>query len=309
MYPNRLQDGYGLKNKHLDEMKAKNIDLIITVDNGITSYKEAQYAKELGIDLVITDHHHLLADLPDAIAVINPQVSPNYPFKGLAGVGVAFKLICALLSKSKFSPEKRNQIFQYFLPIVAIGTVADIVPLVDENRVIVKKGLEIINTQPSSMPKSLEGFLAALNLKDQVDTYHIGFVIGPRINAGGRIESPYDSLKVLLCESAEQLQHIEKIENINTERRRLQDKAFRIAEKNLNLDAGFLYVCDEDFHEGIVGIVAGRITEKYNKPSAVFKIDKEKQHAVASLRGPDYFSVIDMIAQASPYLLRFGGHK
>lgn len=195
------------------------------------------------------------------------------------------------------------------MPIVAIGTVADIVPLVDENRVIVKRGLEIINKQPELMPKSLAGFLAALNLKDTVDTYHIGFVIGPRINAGGRIESPHDSLRILLTEGNEQLQHIEKIENINTERRRLQDKAFRIAEKNLNPDAGFLYVSDEDFHEGIVGIVSGRITEKYNKPSAVFKIDQEKQHAVASLRGPSYFSVIDMIAQASPYLLRFGGHK
>lgn len=309
MYPNRLQDGYGLKNKHLDYMKEKNINLIITVDNGITSVNEAQYAKELGIDLVITDHHHALDRIPEAIAVINPQISPHYSFKGLAGVGVAFKLINALLSKSTFWPEKRNQIFQYFLPIVAIGTVADIVPLVDENRVIVKRGLEIINKQPELMPKSLAGFLAALNLKDTVDTYHIGFVIGPRINAGGRIESPHDSLRILLTEGNEQLQHIEKIENINTERRRLQDKAFRIAEKNLNPDAGFLYVSDEDFHEGIVGIVSGRITEKYNKPSAVFKIDQEKQHAVASLRGPSYFSVIDMIAQASPYLLRFGGHK
>lgn len=309
MYPDRLQDGYGLKNKHLDEMKKKGINLIITVDNWITSVNEALYAKEIWIDLVITDHHHALEKIPDAIAVINPQVSPNYSFKGLAGVGVAFKLINALLSKSKFPPEKKNQIFNYFLPIVAIGTVADIVPLVWENRVIVKRGLEIINKQPALMPKGLAWFLAHLNLKEQVDTYHIGFMIGPRINAWGRIQSPYDSLRVLLCESAEQTSYIEKIEAINTERRRLQDQAFRIAEKNLNPELGFLYVCDEGFHEGIVGIVAGRITEKYNKPSAVFKIDTEKQHAVASLRWPAYFNVIEMITQASPYLLRFGGHK
>ena len=159
------------------------------------------------------------------------------------------------------------------------------------------------------MPKSLRGFLSALNLKENVDTYHIGFVIGPRINAGGRIESPYDSLRILLCETEDQAQYIEKIENINTERRRLQDKAFRIAEKRVDPDQTFLYVCDEEFHEGIVGIVSGRITEKYNKPSAVFKIDTEKGHAVASLRGPGYFSVIDMISTAAPYLLRFGGHK
>ena len=309
MYPDRLQDGYGLKNKHLDEMKKKGVQLVITVDNGITSVNEAQYAKQIGIDLVITDHHHALDRVPEAVAVINPQVSPKYDFKGLAGVGVVFKLINALLAKSKFTNEKKNQIFNYFLPIVAIGTVADIVPLVWENRVIVKRGLEIINKNPELMPKSLMGFLAALNLKENVDTYHIGFVIGPRINAGGRIESPYDSLRILLCETADQIQYIEKIENINTERRRLQDKAFRIAEKRVDPDQTFLYVCDEEFHEGIVGIVSGRITEKYNKPSAVFKIDTEKGHAVASLRGPGYFSVIDMISTAAPYLLRFGGHR
>ena len=309
MYPDRLQDGYGLKNKHLDEMKKKGVQLVITVDNGITSVNEAQYAKQIGIDLVITDHHHALDRVPEAVAVINPQVSPKYDFKGLAGVGVAFKLINALLAKSTFTNEKKIQIFNYFLPIVAIGTVADIVPLVWENRVIVKRGLEIINKNPELMPKSLGGFLAALNLKENVDTYHIGFVIGPRINAGGRIESPYDSLRILLCETADQIQYIEKIENINTERRRLQDKAFRIAEKRVDPDQTFLYVCDEEFHEGIVGIVSGRITEKYNKPSAVFKIDIEKGHAVASLRGPGYFSVIDMISTAAPYLLRFGGHR
>ena len=309
MYPDRLQDGYGLKNKHLDEMKKKGVQLVITVDNGITSVNEAQYAKQIGIDLVITDHHHALDRVPEAVAVINPQVSPKYDFKGLAGVGVAFKLINALLAKSTFTNEKKNQIFNYFLPIVAIGTVADIVPLVWENRVIVKRGLEIINKNPELMPKSLRGFLAALNLKENVDTYHIGFVIGPRINAGGRIESPYDSLRILLCETEDQAQYIEKIENINTERRRLQDKAFRIAEKRVDPDQTFLYVCDEEFHEGIVGIVSGRITEKYNKPSAVFKIDIEKGHAVASLRGPGYFSVIDMISTAAPYLLRFGGHR
>ena len=309
MYPDRLQDGYGLKNKHLDEMKKKGVQLVITVDNGITSVNEAQYAKQIGIDLVITDHHHALDRVPEAVAVINPQVSPKYDFKGLAGVGVAFKLINALLAKSKFTNEKKNQIFNYFLPIVAIGTVADIVPLVWENRVIVKRGLEIINKNPELMPKSLRGFLSALNLKENVDTYHIGFVIGPRINAGGRIESPYDSLRILLCETEDQAQYIEKIENINTERRRLQDKAFRIAEKRVDPDQTFLYVCDEEFHEGIIGIVSGRITEKYNKPSAVFKIDIEKGHAVASLRGPGYFSVIDMISTAAPYLLRFGGHR
>lgn len=308
-YPNRVEDGYGLKNKHLDAMKHEGVQLIITVDNGIASVEEAKYAKELWIDMVVTDHHHALETLPDVCALINPQVSPLYPFKWLAGVGVAFKLINALLSKSTFSKEKKNQIFNYFLPIVAIGTVADVVPLVQENRVIVKRGLELMNYHPDLLPKGLQGFLNFLNLKGKIDTFHIGFVIGPRINAGGRIESPYDSLRIFLSEWEHQLPYLERIESINTERRRMQDQAFRVAEKQVNPDQNFLFVCDESFHEGIVGIVSGRITEKYYKPSAVFKLDLEKKQAVASLRGPDYFNVIEMIIQASPYLKRFWGHK
>lgn len=308
-YPNRVEDGYGLKNKHLDAMKNEGVQLIITVDNGIASVEEAKYAKELWIDMVVTDHHHALETLPDVCALINPQVSPLYPFKWLAGVGVAFKLINALLSKSTFSKEKKNQIFNYFLPIVAIGTVADVVPLVQENRVIVKRGLELMNYHPDLLPKWLQGFLNFLNLKGKIDTFHIGFVIGPRINAWGRIESPYDSLRIFLSEWEHQLPYLERIESINTERRRMQDQAFRVAEKQVNPDQNFLFVCDESFHEGIVGIVSGRITEKYYKPSAVFKLDLEKRQAVASLRGPDYFNVIEMIIQASPYLKRFWGHK
>ena len=308
-YPNRIDDWYWLKTKHLDAMKEEGVSLVITVDNWITSLAEAEYAKELGMDLIITDHHQPVESLPDAIAVINPQVSPNYPFKGLAGVWVAFKVLNALLTKSTMTKDAKNEIFNYFLPIVAIGTVADVVPLVDENRVIVKRGLEIMNHHPDTLPKWLAGFLKFLNIKGNIDTFHIWFVIGPRINAWWRLESPYDSLKVLLCENWEQEKYIQKIEDINTERRKMQDQAFRIAEKQLDPEKKFLSVCDEDFHEGIIWIVAWRITEKYNKPSAVFKIDKEKQQAVASLRWPEYFNVIEMIAKASPYLKRFWGHK
>lgn len=218
---------------------------------------------------------------------------------------MAFKLINALLHKSTFSNEKKNQIFNYFLPIVAIGTVADVVPLLQENRVIVKKGLEIINHYPDSVPQSLKNFLDYLNLKGNVDTFHIGFVIGPRINAGGRIESPYDSLKILLCENDEQIKHIERIEEINKERKRMQDQAFKLAEKELDPEKMFLSVAHPEFHEGIVGIVAGRICEKHYKPCGIFKIDEDKQQATASLRGPDYFSVIQMIEQASHLLQRF----
>ncbi len=307
-YPNRIKDGYGIKKQHIDDIKNKWVDLIITVDNGIASLQEALYAKEQGIDLIITDHHQDLEDIPEAIAVVNPQVSPDYPFKGLAGVGVAFKLICALLEKSNFDQIKKNRIFNYFLPIVAIGTVADVVPLVGENRLIVKKGLEMINTR-KNIPTALKWFLEYVNIKWPVESYHIGFIIWPRINAWGRISSPYDSLYSLLYSGEKQLEYLENLEAINTERRKIQEQMFKEAESMINLEQNILIVCHEEFHEWIVGIVSWRLTEKYHKPSMILKIDQEKQIGVASLRGPEYFNVIDMLKKFGDKLERFGGHK
>ena len=189
-----------------------------------------------------------------------------------------------MIEKTNFERTIKNQIFNYFLPIVAIGTVADVVPLIGENRALVKQGLDLINRNHEGIPSSLKGFLKYLNIKDKLDTFHIGFIIGPRINAGGRIQSPYDSLKALLYTGDQQIEHLDKIEAINTERKKLQEDALKAAEKLLNHDEHILICASEDFHEGIVGIVAGRITEKYNKPSLILKIDTEKQMAVGSLR-------------------------
>jgi len=308
-YPDRVKDGYGLKNNHIDDIKNKWVSLIITVDNWIASINEILYAKEKWIDVIITDHHKEHDQIPQAFAVINPQISNNYPFKWLAGVGVAFKLINAILTKSDFDKQKKNLIFNYFLPVVAIWTVADIVPLVNENRVIVKKWLELINTQRNNLPTSLRWFLDFLNLRDNVDTFHIGFVIWPRINAWWRIKSPYDSLRALLYTWERQFEHMGKIDEVNNERKKLQEKAFKISQDIVDLNQNILIVADEEFHEWVVGIVAGKLTEKYYKPSAVFKIDKEKNIAVASLRGPDYFNIIEMLAQAENMMIRFGWHK
>lgn len=307
-YPNRITDGYGIKKQHIDSIKKKWVQLIITVDNGITSIKEALYAKEKNIDLIITDHHQDLESIPEAFAVINPQISPNYSFKWLAGVGVAFKLIYALLTQSTFNQKERNEIFNYFLPIVSIGTVADVVPLIGENRVIVKRWLELMN-QGTNIPQSLQWFLRYLKIKGKIDTYHIWYIIWPRINAGGRIKSPYDSLYALLYSWEKQVQYLENLELINTERRKMQEKMFKNAEKMIDIEKKILIACDEEFHEGIVGIVSGRLTEKYNKPSMIMKIDQEKKIGVASLRWPEYFSVIDMLKNTWELLERFGGHK
>lgn len=307
-YPDRIKEGYGIKKEHIDDIKKKWVHLIITVDNGIASLQEAIYTKEQGIDLVITDHHQDLEAIPEAVAVVNPQVSPNYPFKGLAGVGVTFKLICALLTKSKFDTKQRNEIFNYFLPVVAIGTVADVVPLVGENRIIVKKGLELMNNR-KHLPESLKWFLEYLNIKGNIDTYHIWYIIWPRINAGGRIKSPYDSLYALLYSGDKQLEYLENLETINTERRQIQESMFKEAEAMLELDKKMLIAYHENFHEGIVWIVSWRITEKYNKPSMIMKVDQEKKVAVASLRWPEYFSIIDLLKEHWDLLERFWWHR
>jgi len=309
MYPDRQKDWYWLRNYHLDEMKNRWVQLVITVDNWITSIEEAKYAKEIWIDLLITDHHQPLNEIPDAVAVLNQNCSPGYEFKWLAWVWVAFKVIVAMLSKCNLTNERKNQIFDFFLPIVAIWTVADVVPLLWENRYIVKRWLELMNRHPDSLPKSLQWFLSYLNIKSPIDTYHIWFVIWPRINAWWRIHSPYDSLNVFLHEGDEQKEFLDRMDAINQERKRVQDEWYRIAEKMIDLDSPILIADSVDFHEWVIWIIAWRLTEKYNKPSIVFKRDDEKWTASASLRGPNYFSVIDMLKENSDLLERFWWHQ
>lgn len=309
MYPNRQKDGYWMKTYHLDEMKNKWVQLVITVDNGITSIEEAKHAKEIWLDLIITDHHQPLNEIPDAIAVLNQNCSKNYSFKWLCWAGVAFKLITAMLSQCNFSSERKNHIFHFFLPIVAIGTVADVVPLLWENRYIVKKWLELMNCHKETLPACLKWFLSYLNIKSPIDTYHIWFVIWPRINAWWRIESPYNSLNVFLHEWDDQIQFLEKMESINQERKKIQEDGVKIAEKLINIESPILIAESSEFHEGVIWIVAWRLTEKYNKPSIVFKSDLEKWTASASLRGPDYFSIIDMLKYHSDILERFWWHQ
>jgi single-stranded-DNA-specific exonuclease len=162
--PHRLMDGYGIKSYHLDEIKAAGVTLVITVDNGITSVAEAKHAREIGLDMVITDHHKPLAEIPEAIAVVNPQISPNMRLKEICGAMVAFKVVNALAQRLITDRTRRDEAFHYMIPIVAIATVADCMPLIDENRLIVKYGLERINSR-QGIPESLANFIEYLNLK------------------------------------------------------------------------------------------------------------------------------------------------
>ncbi len=307
--PDRMKDWYWIRKKHIKEAKEIWANLIITVDNWITALKEAKYAKEIWIEMIITDHHNPLEELPEAHSIINPQISDDYHFKWLAWVWVVFKLIIAL--SNKFIKKRRDKklILNYFLPIVSIWTVADCVPLLNENRLFVKKWLELINTS-QEIPFSLRNFINFLNIKWNIDSFHIWFIIGPRLNASWRLLSPYDSLYCLLYWNPQkQIRYLEKIEETNTNRKNIQEKTFQEAEKMINWEDNILVAYGEDFHEGIIWIVSWRITEKYNKPSIVLNINNKEKTAVASLRGPEYFNIIKMLKKAEQYLERYGWHK
>ncbi len=287
------QDWYWIRKFHIDELKQKNVSLVITVDNWITAVEEVDYANKLWLDIIITDHHSPLEKLPNSYAIINPKTSSNYPFKELAGVWVAFKLITALSNKLKLSTTKKNKIINCFLPIVAIWTVADCVPLIDENRFLVKKWLEIINN-PHKRPINISNIISYLNLKN-IDSFHIWYIIWPRLNASWRIHKPDNAFQVLfqhkeLC----QLKYLNKIEWMNKERQLTQTDILVEVEKTIDKNKNILLAIWE-FHEWVIWIVAWKLTEKYNKPSIVLSINKSKNEAVGSCRAPNYFSIIKML--------------
>lgn len=302
-------DGYGIRWFHLDELKEKDVKLVITVDNGITAVDEIEYANKIWLDVIVTDHHTPLDTIPNPYALINPKTSSKYPFKEISWVWVAFKLVSALSSELKLSTKEKQKIINYFLPIVAIWTVADCVPLIDENRLLVKKWLEIIN-QKDKRPPNVENILEYLNLKN-IDSYHIGFVIWPRLNASWRMNKPDDSFQVLYQHNKKyQLHYLEKLEDMNTKRRTIQDDILKEVEQTIDFSKNIL-IAHWEFHEWIIWIVAWRITEKYNKPSIIMHIDKEKNEVVWSCRAPIYFSIIDMLNDVwdkHKLLERYGGH-
>lgn len=317
MFPDRLKDGYGLKTHHLDTIKEHWHSLVVTVDNGITSIEEASYAKEIWISLVITDHHKPLETLPQADALINPQISKNYHFKEICGAGVAYKLANALLKKSDFSQKKQQHIMNTLLPLVSIATVADVVPLLDENRAIVKRWLDQLTRRANILP-SLESMLDFVNISGAIKAHHIGFVIGPRINAGGRLATGYDSIKTLLFSWEKQRQALVDLDAINTKRKKIQKDMYEEAKDQINTEDPILVAYGETFHPWVVGIVAWKLTEKHNKPSLILHVDTSKNTASGSLRAPEYFDVmhmlesiqeISMIDWNKGILKRFWGHK
>ena len=301
--PHRLQEGYGLNHNIIDLAKEKNIRLLIAIDCGITAFGPVEALNQAGIDVLIFDHHEPPeGKLPNAYAIVNPKRKDcPYPFNGLASVGLAFKLSQALLGKDL--PE--------ILDLVAIGTIADVAELNGENRIFVKEGLKKI-----SSTKNL-GLLALMDVArikgKKLKPSSVGFILGPRLNAAGRLDSADTALKLLLCEDVYEAYKIAKIlEGHNQNRQKTQsgvvEEALSIIEREVNFkDHRIIVLSKEGWHRGVVGIVASRIAEMYYRPTIVISLEEET--GVGSARSIDGFHIFEALMNSSRFLENFGGHK
>ncbi|OAS84962.1 MULTISPECIES: single-stranded-DNA-specific exonuclease RecJ [Metabacillus] len=301
--PNRFTEGYGPNETAFRQVHEKGFSLIITVDTGIAAVHEAEVAKELGIDLIITDHHEPGPVLPDALAIIHPkQPGCPYPFKELAGVGVAFKLSHALLGELPAD----------LLEVAAIGTIADLVTLHGENRLIAKIGIEQLKSTSRTGLKALLKVAKVTNSDINEDT--IGFALAPRINAVGRLQSADPAVDLLLTEDAEEAIEIaQEIDLLNKERQKLvstmTEEAIEQVESSFPItDNPVLVIAKEGWNPGVVGIVASRLVERYYRPTIVLSVDKEKGVAKGSARSIIGFDLFENLSTCRDILPHFGGH-
>ncbi len=313
--PHREKDGYGLRNSGIDKAEEFGAKLIITVDNGITSGEAVDYARKKGIDVVITDHHLQEGELPNAVAVINPNRSDSqYPFKTICGVAVAFKVVQAISEKLipfKFSTEDDyKQFLLDQLDLVAIGTISDVMPLRDENYALVKFGLKVlaVTKKPG---------LIALKKISRVDNRNIspisvGFFLGPRLNASGRIDAADTSLKLLLSETKEMAERYAKqLDQINNKRQTMQTQYLKFAMNDLeNREeiSKVIIIENEEWQSGLIGLVSGHLKEQFNRPVLAFTRNSDGDY-VGSARSVGEFHITDALSQFSKYFINFGGHQ
>jgi single-stranded-DNA-specific exonuclease len=307
--PNRFEEGYGLNTNALDELKADGVQLVITVDCGIRSPSEALHAQTIGLDLIISDHHHPDGEnLPPALAVINPkQHGDIYPDKDLAGVGIAYKIAEALLEDGQ-SSVVNGQRLNSLLDLVALGTVADLAPLVGENRVLVRKGLRQMRQTSRQGLFSLAA-VAELNLA-KVNAGNIGFGLGPRLNAAGRLKEALAAFELLTTNDVFKAGELaQQLDMQNRERQRItRDMQTRAEEIAIDDDpnAYLLFAADENFNSGVVGLAASRLTEKYYRPAIV--ASKGEEETRGSCRSIPEFHITDALDQCADLLVRHGGH-
>jgi single-stranded-DNA-specific exonuclease len=305
--PNRFDEGYGLNIEAIDHLSERGVRLIITVDCGIRSLMEADHAYELGMEMIISDHHHPSGSLPRAAAVINPKQSGDeYPQKDLAGVGLAYKLASALTSG--ITPDNDSSEIEPLLDLVALGTVADLAPLVGENRYMVRSGLEYLRRPQRQGIMALMG-VAGLK-PDQIKASHIGFVLGPRLNAAGRMESALAALELLTTTNIKDAAWLaQKLDVQNRERqketREIQERAEKIVLEH-DPDAPLFFAADPDFNPGVVGLAASRLSDLYYRPAIV--AHQGQEFTRGSCRSIPEFHITDALDQCADLLDHHGGH-
>lgn len=303
--PNRLQEGYGLNREAITKIAEDGHKLMITVDCGISGIEEIEYSNSLGIETIITDHHEPLEELPNAIAIVDAKRKDNeYPFRGLAGVGVVFKLIQAIGIRLNLEEKE----YLKYLDIVCVGTISDIVPLVDENRVIASLGLKLIQVTRNVGLKSL---LKAIGYKN-INSMAVSFGIAPRINACGRMGFQGEALKLFLTDNIVQAEEItEKLNSYNAERQAKERIIFDEALESLkNVDMNNLntiVLAGTGWHHGVIGIVASKLTEKFFKPTILLAL--EDDIAKGSGRSIPGFDLHSALCASSKYLEKYGGHE
>ena len=306
--PDRQVEGYGLSEQGIEVAKSRNVDLIVTVDCGITGYKEIEQARAEGIDVIVTDHHEPGPTSPNAVAVVDPKRHDcDYPFKQLAGVGVAYKLAQGLLMRLGID----DSILENYIELVAIGTSADIVPLVDENRVFVKAGLAALNNSENVGLKSL---IKAAGLSGrEIGTGQIVFIIAPRINAVGRMGDAQRAVKLLTTDDEKEAERIAYVlERENQHRKNVDEDAFHEAIQQADKLFGektpsSIILHKEGWHTGVIGIVASRMVEKYYRPTILISI--EDGVGKGSARSIPGFDLYESLKQCEDLFLGFGGHK
>ncbi|MZQ76139.1 MAG: single-stranded-DNA-specific exonuclease RecJ [Peptoclostridium sp.] len=313
--PHRELEGYGMNNESIYRLKSEGTELIITCDNGIASVEQIDLARSLGMKVVVTDHHEVAYEtdengtrcvrLPDANAIINPkQPDCPYPFKLLCAGAIAYKFACALYKEFGIDESEALEFMEY----AAIATICDVVDLVDENRIIAKRGLEMLRTTKN---KGLNALIERAGLtKSNLGTYHVGFIIGPCINATGRLERATISLELLLCKDDEEAAVLaERLVTLNEERKQLTEKGVeRVAEiiERMHGDDRVILAYDELLHESIAGIVAGRIKEAYNMPAIV--LTNGKDMIKGSARSIEKYNMFEKLSECSELIEKFGGH-
>jgi len=303
--PGRFDEGYGLNNSALDSLKSHGVKLVVTVDCGITAIDEAKYAKKIGLDLVITDHHECKEFLPGACAVVDPKRPDcDYPYKSLAGVGVAFKLVCALEND-----HLSDEIFQKYSELVAVGTVADVMPVIGENRELIRRGLFILNSDPRPGIRSL---LSEVNIDSgKVTASTIGFALAPRLNAAGRMGKSELSVDLLLTvDTIEANKLAVELCRLNTERRNLEQVILEEAEAILSgtQPDGPIVLARYGWYQGVTGIVAAKISERYRLPVIIISIDDDGIGR-GSCRSFGSFAIYDALCTCDDILENYGGHE